>query len=495
MGSISKDHWDVAFHRCRSRLTEDECRRIEGVASFDTLRDAIEDLKEKHKQGLFYRCLRRLEPFLSNVQSLAGAVDVFAQAKPEIMSLLWGSLRLALELVVRHANAMEHMTNPGPKPSGLRTFTLHGIGGVGKTATAVQYAHKFKGTYLTVIWVPAESSARLLQALNQAARDLGAATEQNKPEEAREALINRLQQDDQPWLLVFDNVEDVSTLNGCWPASGIGSVLVTSRDAESSHSLTNGGFKITSFDKKAGATSLIQNLAGVDGTLAGNIRLAEQISQKMGGLALGLKQMSSFMREPSCSMEEFLDLWQDKASQQTLFENGAQSVKLGFFQAIRQLTHYALISQEQAGSLSIHRLVQATEILRMTPREGHPRSKETSNTLFPRWEKCAKYASHIDNLALMLPEWSLKPIPEDHFFDIVFESSWYLLETGDMARCEEVSHFAESLCDLSSAQGQIDLSYIYNSYGIIGFQHDKIEESLNWFEKARKLRVDNLGPN
>ncbi|KAK7429919.1 hypothetical protein QQZ08_003541 [Neonectria magnoliae] len=366
MGSISKDHWDVALHRCRSRLTEDECRRIEGVASFDTLRDAIDHLKEKYTQGLFYRCLRRLEPFLANVQSLAGAVDVLAQAKPEIMSLLWRTLRLALELVVRHADAMEQMTSaleaigkslprfefyqdlfpnscriserlaelvkmivdfgvdtiklfkkhplrviltslwanyedkykravqrieaqsklidmeshaakmeldetrheeikrlvenlntgspesvaatqsrapyhvlpmsqdpkffeqnddavtachkaldPGPKPSGLRTFTLHGIGGVGKTATAIQYAHKFKGTYLTVIWVPAESPSRLLQALNQAARDLGAVTEQNKPEEAREALINRLQQDDQPRLLVFDNVEDASVLNGC----------------------------------------------------------------------------------------------------------------------------------------------------------------------------------------------------------------------------------------------------------------------------------------
>lgn len=63
-----------------------------------------------------------------------------------------------------------------------------------------------------------------------------------------------------------------------------------------------------------------------------------------------------------------------------------------------------------------------------------------------------------------------------------------------MARCEEVSKFAETFCDISTAQGQVDLSYIYNSYGIIGFQHNHIEESFNWFKKAHQLRVDNLPP-
>ncbi|KAK7429920.1 hypothetical protein QQZ08_003542 [Neonectria magnoliae] len=155
--------------------------------------------------------------------------------------------------------------------------------------------------------------------------------------------------------------------------------------------------------------------------------------------------------------------------------------RVEFFQAIRQLTHYALVFPRTSGLL-----------FDSSTCAGDQDSEDDAQS--PTGEKCAKYASHVDNLSLMLPEWSLKPIPEDHFFDIVFESSWYLLVTGDMARCEEVSHFAESLCDPSSTQGQIDLSYIYNSYGIIGFQHGKIEESLNWFEKARKLRVDNLAP-
>lgn len=396
--------------------------------------------------------------------------------------------------------ACRRSLDPGASPSSLRLFSLHGIGGVGKTSIALEYAHTSKQIYNVILWLPAESIARLSQALTQAARDLGVATEQTKPDQAREALGKWLQQHNRPWLLVFDNVEDVSVLRAFWPTGGIGSVLVTSRDPESHHNLTHEGFKVTPFSRQDGAAFLLQSLTGVDPNSDTNIHLAERISEKLGGLALGLKQMASFMRESSCSMEDFLELFQDKANQQTLFEANAPFAKLGyehtlatawnlslskisdtalgvlslfsflepdqipkmivdslateslngkipflqpankatFYQDIRQLTRYSLISQEPDGAFSIHRLVQATKILRMSPEArqqcfsavihvlwtGHPKSKETSNTLFPHWEKCAKYASHIDNLVSMLPEWGLAPRPLSCFFDLVFESSW-----------------------------------------------------------------------
>jgi TIR domain-containing protein len=57
---------------------------------------------------------------------------------------------------------------------------VQGMGGVGKTSLAVEYAHRFKGLYAGVCWCPAETRTGLLDALAGLGVMLGAATA-NKP--------------------------------------------------------------------------------------------------------------------------------------------------------------------------------------------------------------------------------------------------------------------------------------------------------------------------
>ena len=51
-----------------------------------------------------------------------------------------------------------------------------GMGGVGKTSLAIEYAHRFRGLYAGVCWCPAETRTGLLSALASLAVTLGAAT-------------------------------------------------------------------------------------------------------------------------------------------------------------------------------------------------------------------------------------------------------------------------------------------------------------------------------
>src|SRR6185437_6931829 len=53
---------------------------------------------------------------------------------------------------------------------------VQGMGGVGKTSLAIEYAHRFRGLYAGVWWCPAETRTGLLSALAGLAVTMGAAT-------------------------------------------------------------------------------------------------------------------------------------------------------------------------------------------------------------------------------------------------------------------------------------------------------------------------------
>ncbi len=53
---------------------------------------------------------------------------------------------------------------------------VQGMGGVGKTSLAIEYAHRYRKLYAGVCWCPAETRTGLLSALASLAVTLGAAT-------------------------------------------------------------------------------------------------------------------------------------------------------------------------------------------------------------------------------------------------------------------------------------------------------------------------------
>ncbi len=107
---------------------------------------------------------------------------------------------------------------------------VYGLGGVGKTTLAIEYAHKFRDDYDLVWWIPAEDPAEVRRSLVELARVLRIQESTDAAETVRRVL--RALKDGDPyrrWLLVFDNATEPETLAQYQPAP-TGHVLVTSRN-------------------------------------------------------------------------------------------------------------------------------------------------------------------------------------------------------------------------------------------------------------------------
>ncbi len=90
---------------------------------------------------------------------------------------------------------------------------LHGMGGVGKTQLAAEYAHRFAGTYDLAWWVACEQAGLIGEQFAALGAELGCAQVGAGADAVRAAVLAELRERGR-WLLVFDNAEAPATWRG-----------------------------------------------------------------------------------------------------------------------------------------------------------------------------------------------------------------------------------------------------------------------------------------
>jgi hypothetical protein len=116
-------------------------------------------------------------------------------------------------------------------------LVLHGMGGVGKTQNAVQYAHEQRKRYSQILWASAESKQILRDALAALAElpELALPVEPGFASVEKIGALRRWFESTENWLLILDNAdssEAARAVEHLLPPAHSGHVIITARVAE-----------------------------------------------------------------------------------------------------------------------------------------------------------------------------------------------------------------------------------------------------------------------
>ena len=95
--------WHAAITRYIKQLPDEDQQSIiatkdDSALTAESLKTLISPLIARHKQGAVMRLLLKFGPTLQHIRSFATIVDVAVQSHPNVACLLWGGVRLILEV-------------------------------------------------------------------------------------------------------------------------------------------------------------------------------------------------------------------------------------------------------------------------------------------------------------------------------------------------------------------------------------------------------------
>jgi tetratricopeptide (TPR) repeat protein/DNA-binding XRE family transcriptional regulator len=197
-----------------------------------------------------------------------------------------------------------------------QSSALHGLGGVGKTQIALEYAYRYMLEYSAVFWIGAETTEHIISSFLRIAEILQVAERNDKDQQQAVGAVQRWLNTHNGWLLIWDNVEDPDLLLRFLPAVRNGATLLTTRNA------APGAFAqamdLLPMGREEGTLFLLRRakLLSAEATATEALQLAsstpeqytaaEGLVSAMGGLPLALDQVGAYSEETGCSLSDYL---------------------------------------------------------------------------------------------------------------------------------------------------------------------------------------------
>jgi len=190
---------------------------------------------------------------------------------------------------------------------------ISGLGGIGKTQTAVEYAYRSRGDYQAVLWASAATRETLISDFVALAALLQLPERDVADQGVVVAAVKRWLASNKDWLLILDNADDLEMAADFLPLASSGHILLTTR-AQSTGTLAN-SLEVEKMEQPEGSLLLLRRakkLAAdvpLEQATEADRSLAEAIVAELDGLPLALDQAGAYIEETNYSLSGYLDLY------------------------------------------------------------------------------------------------------------------------------------------------------------------------------------------
>jgi hypothetical protein len=191
------------------------------------------------------------------------------------------------------------------------TQAVSGLGGIGKTQIAVEYAYRSRGFYKAILWIEAESEASLNKSVLEIC-DLIGLEKDSKDLNLRKKAVQNWLVENSNFLLILDNIEKMELYDEFVPAGAKGHALITTR-----LQTTGNVQKIDAREMEEEGVLFLLRRSGViakEQTVKNAPKVvltaAQKINEMFGGLPVALEQAGAYIQETGTSLPIYLKLFE-----------------------------------------------------------------------------------------------------------------------------------------------------------------------------------------
>lgn len=203
-----------------------------------------------------------------------------------------------------------------------QTCALHGLGGVGKTQIALEYAYRHALEYRAVFWMGAETSEHILSGFLDIAEVLQLSERHDQFQRHVVMAVQRWLNAHSQWLLIWDNLEDLALLDRFLPSTRSGAILVTTRCSALGARIR--GIDVLPMEQGEGKLFLLRRAKVLEPEATqertqvlvrnrpGEDTAAERLVEVMDGLPLALDQAGAYIEETKCTLGDYLQHYEQQ---------------------------------------------------------------------------------------------------------------------------------------------------------------------------------------
>lgn len=308
---------------------------------------------------------------------------------------------------------------------------LSGIGGVGKTQIAIEYAYSFLDFYQLIWWIKSETKQGIIDSFMDLGRNFGISDSYlNLDEEEKIAIIIEKLNCVKKYLLIFDNANNYNEIEKFIPKTNKGSILITSRD--NNWKVIGNVISVDVFTSQEAIEFLKKR------TLIDDLSGAEILSKKLGFLPLAMEQAAAYITNNSLSFLGYLELFEkyklklfDLESSRPL--NYAHTVTITSRLSINRINNEStaqlikIISFLDADSIELEFIINSKKIL------PHPLSECIQNELQLReivWELKRYSLIKEENGKISIHRLLQEVIREDNDMKSYFEYAYKIIRNN-----------------------------------------------------------------